>query len=325
MRKSLLLPAIAFMVLFSCKKEHTASTNPSAKKYKVTFNVSNFTAVQNSFAVRHAGSNLASDTITNLSGYLDVLYYEVYDNNGIAVQAPMMQDSTMSNMGMITDSLPAGNYAIAVAAGKKGLALTGYNDGSQEYYFSYGGGPNWRDTFWGIAGFTVSSDPVSQSITLYRQVGEIELNILDNMPATADSLFMTLSPEANGIALNGDQGFTLGPSLLQGTASLAVAIPASAKGKPNYTADLLVGPTLPGTQVLTIVCKDAANRVLGSVTIGGTQTSNYALNVQPNVKTVVSGDLFTGTTANSSQTFIVKADTAWNSTPNQVSFSLRRH
>jgi hypothetical protein len=322
MKQTLLLIAIAAMLFFSCKREHSASTTPAGKKYKVTFNVSNFAALQQSnFAVRH-GSNLASDTITNLSGYLDVLYYDVYNNNVIAVQPPGMQDSTMSNMGTITDSLPAGDYYIVVAGGKKGLTLTSYGT---DYYFSYGGGPNWQDTFYGGATFTVGNDPVSQSVTLSRTVGEIELHILDDMPATADSLFMTISPEAFGIALDGDQGYTLG-TLLGGTASLAVAIPSSAKGKPNYMADLLMGPTLPGSLVLTIVCKDAAKRILGSVTIGGTPPEQYLLYIQPNVKTIISGDLFTATVppANT-QAFTVKVDTAWSTTTLQSSFSLKRH
>jgi hypothetical protein len=324
MKKALLLPALAAMLFFSCKKDHSASTSPSGKKYRVTFNVSNFTAAQSSFAVRHGGNSLASDTITNLSGYLDVLYYQVSDNSGNAVGPPIMQDSTMSNMGIITDSLPEGNYGIAVAAGKKGLIVTPYDDGQGDYYFSYGGGPNWLDTFWGRTGFTVSSGPISQSLTLNRSVSEVELKILDDIPATADSLFMTVYPEAYGVVLNNGPDPAFLGNFVSGTASLSVAIPASAKGKTNYTTDLLVGPTMNDfTVIVSIVCKDAAGRVLGSASLGVGPSENEEVVLRNNQKTVISGDLFTGLAP--SQSFSVQVDTAWNNTPLQKGFGLRKN
>ena len=313
MKKSLLIAALAVSLFSSCKREHSA-TDPSGKKYKVSFNVTNFVQKQAAFALRHHASNLASsDTLTDLSTYLDVLYYIVYGSDGHAVRMPLMQDSTdCSSMGMITDSLPAGTYQIAIIAGKQGLVINNYGF-TASANFGYGG-YFWQDTFWDEFTITVGSSNINQDVTLKRVVGKLEVKILDNMPASADSLSVTINPEILSKQVDGG---TNNGSTPTASSTFTVAIPASAKGLPNFTLDRLVGDTQ-DINTVTITCKDAGNNILGTATVNNVVFTN-------NVKTILSGNLFGASGGANSQSFTVKVDTAWNSTPLHQGFSLRTH
>lgn len=310
MKKTLLLSAVAAMLLFSCKKEHSAFPSLSIKKYRVTFNVTNFLSKQSAFAVRHSTRNLASsDTLSALNSYFDVFHYIVYDNLKNTIRH-IVQDSTMANMGTIVDSLPPGTYRISMVAGKRCLAVRDTFFTSNDY--GYGGNP-WQDTFFDSFMITIGSSNISQDVTLNRTVGKLELQVLDTMPANADSLILTVSQDAYS------QDLFSGVFMLSGfiTDRFAVAVPASAKGKPNFTMDRLIGNCSFQFPV-TITCKAADNSVIASVAVQNVETP-------PNVKTILSGDLFSALAGhNSAQTFTTKIDTAWSTTTNQSSFSLRK-
>ncbi|MGZ3778007.1 MAG: hypothetical protein ACXVI9_10620 [Mucilaginibacter sp.] len=310
MKKTLLLSAVAVMLLFSCRKEHSASPPPQGKKYKVTFNVTNFKSKQSAFAVRHSQRNLASpDTLTALSTYFDVFHYVVYDAQRNTVRH-IVQDSTMADMGTIVDSLPPGTYRISMVAGKRCLTVRDTFSTHNDYGY---GGYSWEDTFFDSFMITIGTGSVTQDVTLNRVVGKLELQILDTMPANADSLVMTVSQDAYS------QDLFSGTFMLGGfiTDRFAVQVPASAKGKPNFTMDRLIGNCSFQFPV-TITCKAADNSVIASVTVP-------SVNTPPNVKTILSGDLFAGLAGhNSSQTFTTKIDTAWSNTTHQAGFSLRK-
>ena len=300
----LLFVASFFFLFFSCKKEHSgAVTTPAGKKYAVTFNVLNFTQKQTTFALRHKASHLA-DTLTNLNTYFDVLYYMVYDQPYPNPPTIITQDSTMSNMGTIVDSLAPGSYKVIILAGKKGL---GYTEPERLTDATYGYGGKWQDAFYYTANVTVGSGSTNFAVTLQREVGKLELNIFDNIPATADSLSFTINPELTDKILNSgfnDYGST------QQVITFTEAIPAGAKGKPNFVMDRIIGNTyLPFT--VTIVCKTASNQILGTA---------IANNVScvANQRTILSGNLFSG--SSSTQSFTAKIDTAWNSNSNQYNF-----
>jgi len=305
MRKILLLSAVAAMLLFSCKKEHSGtSTSPMGKKYQVTFNVTNFAQKQTSFAVRYGANNL-SDTLSNLNSYFDVLYYVVYNQPYPASPKVVTQDSTMSNMGMLTDSLAPGTYDVIIIAGKKGLTIDPtllYKSGDAT--FGYGG--KWQDAFFYQTNLTVSSGNMSQEVTLHRIVGKLELQITDNIPATADSISMTINPELTNKYLQtglNDAGST------SAIVTFSEAIPASAKGNPNFIMDRIIGNNYESFTV-TITCKNASNTVLGTTTVNG-------VTCIANEKTILSGKLFG---SNNTQSFTAKIDTTWTNNSNQYSF-----
>ncbi|HWD87277.1 MAG TPA: hypothetical protein VG367_04055 [Mucilaginibacter sp.] len=308
MKKAIYIPVIAGLFFFACKREHSSSVSPSAKKYKVSFHIANFTQKQTNFALRHGAHTLAlGDTITNLASYFNVLYLQVYRLD-IPVNSLVVQDSTMANMGMITDSLPAGNYVVDVIAGKKGLTLTRYNLRDFEGLFGYGG-LNWQDTFWATAKITVGSTDMSQDVTLNRVVGKIRLHILDNIPANADSLAMTIAPETNVMFF--DRGYNEGepPS---NTTRIAVKIPQSAKGHPDFILDKIVGNSFDPFSV-SITCTDASNNVIAHTSVDNVRTGG-------NIVSVLSGNLFGSTSGSGPQSFTVKVDTAWSTTINQAGF-----
>ena len=311
MKKAAFLLAMMTMIFFSCKKDHSASTIPSGKKYQVTFNVLNFQSKQSSLALR-TGSHLASgDTLTNLNGYLDVLYYVVYSSDGHAIRMPLMQDSTMSNMGTITDSLPAGIYQVAIVTGKKGLAINSYGIIANAN-FGYGN-YLWQDTFWGTFTLTVGSgDNINEAVLLSRVVGKLEVQILDNVPAAADSLSITINPEI--LSKQIDQGSNNASTPTESFV-YTVPIPASAKGKPNFTIDKLIGDTQ-DINTITLAYKDASNHIVDTAKV----INNVVF--RNDTKTILSGNMCSGMMNGSQQSFTVKADTAWGSDIT-LGFSLR--
>lgn len=293
MKKLLYILLIAPFLLFSCKKERGVSAKTSAsKKYAVTLNVANFTQKQTTFALRRGAAHLAStDTITNLNNYVDELAYVVIDSN-FAVVKTIRQDSTMANMGTITDSLAAGKYLIYVVAGKKGLQLTPPTDA-----YDYGVSA-WQDTFWGgITNLIVGDQDLSRTVILTRAVGKLELQVTDNIPANADSLFITVSADAI-------QKNILDSAFFNTRAiTFPVAIPAAAKGHANFTIDRLIG-AIDQNFDLTITCKDSNGTVIGS-------GSANSVKCYADKRTVLTGTLFGNTIAQNSQAFTVKIDTAW--------------
>ena len=307
MKKSLLITAIAVSLFSACKREHTAATDPSGKKYKVNFNVTNFASKQNAFALkRKAGP---SEAVVQAPSYIvDVLHYLVYDGQDNFLKE-VVQDSTMSNFGIITDSLQAGTYHITLVAGKKGLVtrpgLLAPND------YSYGGN-SWQDTFFGSFTINIGTGNITADVTLSRVVGKLEVILTDNIPLNADSLIIATNQEAYGQDLF--QGFfTFGAFI---NVRFAVAIPDSAKGKPNFTIDRLIG-NCTSQFPLEIICKAADNTNIASTTVQN-------VTVLADQKTIVSGDLFASLAGhNSQQQFTTKIDTAWGTATTQSSFSLR--
>jgi hypothetical protein len=297
MKKAVFLLAMATMIFFSCKKDHSKS-GPAGKKYPVTFNVTNFMSKQGNFAIRH-GANSLADTV-NASGALDILYYAVY-NSGIGVHGVITkQDSSMANFGTVTDSLPPGQYQVVFIGGKKGLIDT-YSGRTAADNFSYPGN-KWQDTFWDEFDITIGNDGISQNVTLKRIVGKLELDITDNIPANADSLVIKVDPEAT--SLMNDGGQPMGPPF--GTVTYSEKIPAGAIGHANFTMDRIIGNAVTPFTV-TITCKDSGNQTIASAT-----ASNVT--VQANTKTVLSGNLFA--TSPASQHFTIKADTTWGASTN---------
>jgi hypothetical protein len=314
-KKTLFLLAIAAIIFSSCKKEHGLSTKiSSVKKYAVHIQVANFTVSHANFTLRTKASHLASssDTLTNLASYIDLLYYVVMDQNTWRVIKIITQDSTMANMGMINDSLPTGNYTIGVIAGKNGLKIGQVISPAPAPTYGYDCQP-WQDTFFTLTGIAVNAQNYYQTLTLTRVVGKLELTLLDNIPANADSLFVSFYGA-------GPASFTGGAFGVNNT--YRFAIPAPAKGRPNFTLDMLIftnaygyiGSADPGQQ-FTITCKAAGGNVLG------TATANSVI-INPNQKTILSGNLFNDSPT---QSFTAVVDTAWSSGITRVGFSLKRH
>jgi len=92
-------------------------------------------------------------------------------------------------MGVITDSLSAGHYHIAMVAGKKGLEII--TNPSIGNFYDYAVNPG-RITFWSSFPIIVGDHDISLTPTLNRVVGKLEVTITGHMPANADSLFISV-------------------------------------------------------------------------------------------------------------------------------------
>jgi hypothetical protein len=318
MRKTLLLTVAAAIFLFSCKKEHSASTIPSGKKYKVDFNVSNLSQQRASFSLKPKAlsikrHNLADSVVALEGSSIDVLYYYVFDPSqpGEPTIHRITQDSTSCDQfGMITDSLPAGHYIIAIVAGKKGLISQ--NGGDAQHTLAGYGSLNWQDTFFYQAQIEVPATSAIYDVTLHRIVGKLELQLLDSIPAEAKTIKMAVYREFSALNMSFQQ---IGDGIVD-TGFTFKTIPVSAIGKPGFTVDRIQGATAFYLDVY-ITAFDASNHVLANVKVTGVKCN-------PNEKTVLSGKLFGTVNIENSQTFQVKVDTAWDSTPLRQSFSLRK-
>src|SRR3569833_2214424 len=313
MKRSLYILMIAPLFLFSCRKERgpvSAIKGSSAKKHSVTINVNNFKLTHGLFALRHKSLTLATgDTISNIASYVDQLAYVVLDSAFNPIKM-ISQDSTSANMGTITDSLAAGTYYICIVAGKNGLVVTpsaALLGGTYDY-----AGKGWQDTFWRQFQLIVGDHDLSRAVTLNRVVGKLEVQLLDNIPANADSLFITVNGDALQKTLL-DSAFFFGTD----TVTFKVGIPASAKGIPNFTVDRLIG-AISQQFTVTLTCKDSGGHIIANAT-------GYSVTCFANVRTVLSCNPFNFAGGVPSQSFAGRADTAWNSTPNQINFGLRRH
>jgi len=313
MKKIIPLLLIAPLFLFSCKKDHSASSGPSGKKYPVTFNVTNFAQQKGVFAVSRQTTNSVKtdDVLTDVGGYLDVLYYYVYDNNNNFVHK-IAQDSTMSNLGTVTDTLPLGTYKIIIAAGKKGLVSA---NESNLFQANIGyGSIDWQDTFFDSFAYTVTNASNNQDVIMHRIVTELELNLTDTIPANANTITMAVYPEFTDYLIG-----QLVQSGIEDTLKTTITIPSSAKGKAGFTFDKIYGNGNQNTGYdVELTAMDASNHIIGSAHVTNVQSGQGQ-------RTVLSGKLFNSTASGSPQSFQVKVDTAWSTTINQVSFSLRRH
>ncbi|MEO6631643.1 MAG: FimB/Mfa2 family fimbrial subunit [Mucilaginibacter sp.] len=304
MKRSLLYSIVVVLFLFSCKKEHSKpKTNPDGKAYPINLNLSGFgETVTNAVngTVRTNGLQTHSGTITD---YLKILYYYVCDTNGKIVHF-ITQDSTSANFGQISDNLPSGTYTVIILAGQTGLSthtidIVG-NEQLDDNYISYNG--QWKDTFFNKFQLVVSGAPINQNITASRLVGQLEVNITDAIPATAEKMEITITPE--------DYDFKFGPALPSNPKPVVITttIPAAAKGTTNYKVNNIVLNTTSSFTV-KIVCYGPSLSTLGTALVTNVQC-------EKNRRTILSGKLF-----GSQNDFNVTLNTTWDPTVITIPFS----
>ena len=153
MKRTIYITTILSVFLFSCKKEHTKTTDNTL--HKVTFTVNGFTKGTAPFNIsgsRHPVTDaLTADTLNGIN----YLVYSVYDATGVYVHS-ILQSSDQSNFGSITDNLVAGNYTVSIAeypghlddANNYSLfALAGYNTSFSSANIYYNNSTGFIDTF----------------------------------------------------------------------------------------------------------------------------------------------------------------------------------
>lgn len=269
MKRFYLLSAIVALLFISCN--HT--TDEPAQAQQVVFRVQGLTAETEPMQMP-AASGLTDDDGNQLT--------DLYLFDGTELLAH--QVSTDDGFGTITVQLMAGIHNLHfVATRSKGLS---YADGLLSM-------SSVRPTFGGhlLLNVTGSSE---QNVSLERITGQIVLTIEDEIPSEAKTLTIKIGDYCKALQVESFNGANNNPFEQDVDISSKV-------GTTGYTVRLnhLV-PTY-ATQIETtydISIKDASNAVIAQAT--GTMPINS------NTKTLLHGDLFTGT-----KSFVILS-TAWN-------------
>jgi hypothetical protein len=283
-------------LLFSCKKEikNNGIVTPQ-KTYKVNFSVS---GSGSSLKQVSGSSQLQSGGSSSLASQFSVLIYNIFDSKNNVVRQ-LVQQSTDADFGAIDDSLAAGTYTVAIAAGQANLFENEFvptGSGTINPFCAYflqnnatGStiGP-FSDTFYAKTSLTISNAPVSLSVQLQRIDAELEIKINDALPANADHFTYSVDNEylAFDLLTGLPQAPLISPFILNysAPAPTTVTIPASAVGTAGFTMDHIVLNTS-ATHTVTFTCYDAQSNVLATRTV-----SNVTF--QANTETILSGNLF---------------------------------
>lgn len=286
--KKFLLCALFFSCILSCKKDHKNVALPSAnsnkKTYKVHFNIlADQSKTSNS--VKKSTNSLATSAITNIGGITNTLLYFVYNSQGNLI-TQLRQDSSTTNYGQISDTFSTGTYTIAIIAGENGPV----NYSATGKYFQTGG----HDTFFKKFTITVTDDAITQDVNLERIVGQLQVKILDAIPANVTSLQFTFNDTRFSIASSSPDANNTYPLIIGGI------LPDSVKGTTNYSLTSYVANTTASFPVV-ITAYDASNKVIGTAQVND-------VSCLPNTRTVLSGNLFSG----SSEGFTVTFNEVWS-------------
>lgn len=189
MKLKFYFPFICLIIMvYSCKKENKSDNVPAEKTYPVKFTVG---ASIDGDSFVQAGRNLVTAAATPLpaSAVVGNLIYLVYGSNGVYRQL-QLNDST-ANFNTINDSLPAGTYTVVVLGNALSIWApypSAHTLSEDSFYVNPG-----KDLFRGEVTFTVSSSPVTQSITLTRISEKLVMKSNNVVPTRIDSLRMLIS------------------------------------------------------------------------------------------------------------------------------------
>jgi hypothetical protein len=302
-------------VLFSCKKDHSKDLQPvtDEKKHVISFNLSAFSQQIVGSSNKLSVNSVVSDT-GSIRSMFQTIGYAVYDSTGKQIKVKTYNAKTYVT-GAIKDTLATGKYYIGIYAGQQGCAVY---DGSLSYGYAYRfvdigeieyTYKLWKDTFAKVFTVNVQHTDISQSVQLERIVGEIELNIQDNIPANAYAITLTSAQEYSAYSLSSGYIWR-GYFQLYSPPSGGVAIPDSAKNKPNFKFTYLT----PYTGVIfpiVFTCQDAKGNIISQ------KVFNNNI-VQNNHKVIYSGNFFGTPSAGNS--FQPTVSLVWDPNPINISF-----
>jgi len=103
------------LLFFSCKKEgaQKAPPSPSGEKYIIQFNAGGFS--QQITDINNPSGRGATRQGDSLKAHVKYLYYFLFGENSTMELKRIVQDSSDPNFGIISDTVAAGKYRIALA------------------------------------------------------------------------------------------------------------------------------------------------------------------------------------------------------------------
>ena len=269
MKKYIFLCAICALFLTACKD----SKDEPAQAQQVTFRVSNFTSTTEPMnSPRKAPASLVDgeDELTDLI---------LFDGSTYLLR----QQSTDPNFGTITVMLTAGEHTLHfIATRSTDIAL---DEGVLTC-------ASLKNTFGKTVALNVSGSS-DQNVTLDRLTGKLIITLNDEIPTGASNLRIQI----------GDRYTTLNPQTLFGVNAAAFDQNVNISGKvgtSGYQITLyMLAPDADGYETtFTLTATNSSSQVIGQAT--GTIT------IAPNTKTLLSGNMFTGTRS------FISLNSAWN-------------
>ncbi|MBE9586329.1 hypothetical protein IM792_17890 [Mucilaginibacter sp. JRF] len=267
MKRTFYLFALIGLAVISCKKEKKSTPAPDneAKTYAVNFNVGiDISSVNTLSTVTQKTRNNAS---VDLSSVAKFLAYYIYNSENTLV-AQVVQDSTTTRFGTISQELSNGTYTIIVFATK-----TAPDQFDQTKVKAIG-----KEIFYAKYPFTVSSTDVTKNLDLKRVNGQLQVVITDAIPQSVASI---------SYQINNDREFMLStglPNVQSPYQHYHKKDVTNYYGTNNYTFKTFVTNTISPVSVIITVYNDASTPVK-TVTID-------SVVIQPNTRTILSGNLF---------------------------------
>ena len=288
--KNIILLFSSLVLFGACKKDRETET--AAAPTEVTFSVSAFSEEIIPFAKSGAGIASAADSLRK---YTDSIFYFAYQDLTYTLVKKGMQAKSDPNYGTIIEKLSPGSYVVYFIATKGSINSLDETNISTANIGPTGG--MWKDLFARSARFTVGSTPIQQTVNLSRQIGGIELTLLDAIPANASYLTLTANNDATrmSVTLNVhsygrmSQTFSLQPHI----------------GKTN-TRFFVYSYNREGS--LEIKAYDASHQLIAQKAV--------AVNTFTNSISYVSGRLFTPNSAS----FNITVDPVWNTPRTPITF-----
>ena len=297
---SLFISALVALTFFTCKKERSA-TPGSSKLYKVTFTAgANFSQTINSTSGKQQVNALAfsSDTVP-ISGYTSVFRVNVVNSSNVLVRQYLQNSNRDSNYGTIVDSLPAGTYAVTMAAGQGGMYMSPQNGQDIVYYQPQPPAAPfgiWNDTFVKSFQLTVTNGPVNQKVFLPRIDAKLEVDFTDVIPANASRVTMNLNQD--DFHYQAEAAKSVQPD----TITYSFPVPASAIGTNTFSISHLgLNTATPFTVILTAY--NSSNAVIATHTV--TNVTFHA-----NQRTILTGN-FSNQAASNNPGFSITLDPNW--------------
>ena len=266
MKKLFFISALAAL-LIGCKGQNEPG------QQQVVFRVTNFTSTTEPMdAPRRAPQSLIDDGDALTDLYL-------FDGATQLVH----QTSTQEYFGTITVLLPIGEHNLHfIATRSTGLAV-------EEGLLVCS---SLKNTFGKTVHLNVSGGG-DQNITLDRLTGKLIISINDEVPSGASNLYIRIGSRYT--TLDPQTLFGVNPTVFEHNANLTSRI-----GHDDYQISLFVlAPDADGYETtFTLTATNTSSQVIGQAT--GTIT------IAPNTKTLLSGNLFTGTRS------FISLNSAWN-------------
>jgi hypothetical protein len=252
MKKYLTLIATA-IIFFSCKKENAGTVendNPASSKtlYPVEFNYSLPKATGTTS--KTATNSLSTSALKDQIKYLRYFVISGPADNSIDELRPIKQKtqkSTDPNFGIITDSLPTGQYVFCfVGAQAPGDVITERKFGTDRYGYPifYYNDSKIYDTFTKRIDLTIT-DKVNQSVVLSRVTTKVTFKFTDIMPANAATVKVSFTDCPLGVDLfynTGDPKAHFDLDKVYPTVTFSFPVNDSDKGKTGFTSSNFVWP-----------------------------------------------------------------------------------